>query len=482
MVFVGLINASYAEQDVVSLFPMSNYDQNIATWIKPDAPDYDKPILNSEIQQQHYNKFLEHYVGGFSPWNREYISNILHQSSPDDLKSVEQGVIDDFSNDNKEPALVGYGENFRPYNPQWINNIAQNINLSQLENFTYQNQNRAITIDNLPARALPTFDVHFYHHKIAGQGFPFDNLQESAMWAGTPVYIISETNDKAWMLAASPEYIAWVPSKGIARVDEHFINRWTTAANNKLAAITRTKSEVIDKNGSYLFSAYVGSVFPAHKTVNGIEMMVPAANANHTAVIKNVLMPANSASIMPLLATPHHFATLMQTLIGRPYGWGGMYFYNDCSLEMKSLLTPFGIWLPRHSADQVTVGKMDDLTYFSPEKRLNYLKDHGKRFLSLIYIDGHVVMYIGSYDNPNKPGTSMAMTYQNMWGLRPHTDDRRVVIGGAVLFPLLPEFPEDTELTSQASKKYFQISYLDELGPSFKQPSNLKIHKGVEFR
>src|SRR5690606_20338596 len=157
-----------------------------------------------------------------------------------------------------------------------------------------------------------------------------------------------------------------------------------------------------DEDDKYLFSAYVGMVFPAHSADNAIEMMVPVADSKRKAVIKMARLPVGKAQMMPITATPHHFADLMRTLIGRPYGWGGMYFYNDCSAEMKSLLTPFGIWLPRNSSQQVFVGKMDDVTAMSAEQRLNYLKAHGKPFLSLIYIGGHVVMYIGNYDNPKQ--------------------------------------------------------------------------------
>jgi hypothetical protein len=57
----------------------------------------------------------------------------------------------------------------------------------------------------------------------------------------------------------------------------------------------------------------------------------------------------------------------------------------------------------------------------------------------------------------------MAMTYQNLWGLKPPSGNTRSVIGKAVFFPLLLEYPEATSLESLAAKKYFHISYLDQL-------------------
>ena len=223
---------------------------------------------------------------------------------------------------------------------------------------------------------------------------------------------------------------------------------------------------MVDEKGNFLLLAYVGSVFPGNAVASGIELMIPAIDADRHAVMKKAVVSSDYAALMPVVASPYHFANLMRTLVGRPYGWGSMYFYNDCSAELKSFLTPFGIWLPRHSSSQVTVGKMVDMSSASPNKRLAYLMENGRKFLTIVYIGGHIVMYVGNYPNPDKSGSAMAMTYQNVWGLRPHENSRRAVIGKSVLFPMLLEYPEDSSLVSLAAKKYFQVSYLNELPAS----------------
>ena len=201
-------------------------------------------------------------------------------------------------------------------------------------------------------------------------------------------------------------------------------------------------------------------------------MLVPGKNRNQKAVIKYAELSAEQSATMPLAATPHNFATIMQTMINRPYGWGSMYFYNDCSAELKSLFTPFGIWLPRHSSAQVTAGKMVDMTPFSATQRLNYLMENGQRFLTLIYIGGHVVMYVGNYPNLNSNESTMAMTYQNIWGLAPKPSVRRAVIGQSTLFPMLLQYSEDPSLASLADKSFFQVSYLNQLpGAMMRQKS-----------
>ncbi|WP_419420426.1 SH3 domain-containing protein [Legionella sp. D16C41] len=471
IVFSSSIIQVWADAEVVSLFPIEHYNQNVSHWIKPTDPNYNQPLLSQTIQEQRIAEFFDHYFGKASPWSADFVNRLLQQPAPYNLQAFEKSTLDGFSNEGKDNNHIGYGENFRPYPKKWVMHIAENIDFAQLDNLTYQDKNRGIVIENLAARALPTTDVHFYHYKIPGQGYPFDNLQQSALWAGTPVYILAQSKDHAWSLVLTPEYIAWVKSKGIARSSNDFVSKWKAQAQEKMAAIIRPQTQLLDKKGHLLITSYVGAVFPARQVNGEIHLLVPIADRNHHASIAQAYASTKQAALMPLKATPHNFAKVMHNLIGRPYGWGGAYFYNDCSAELKSLFTPFGIWLPRHSSHQVEMGKQVDLSPLSAKQRLDYLLNQGRPFMTIIYIGGHVVLYIGKVLNPNKPSTLMAMTYQNLWGLTPRSSDRRAVVGGAVLFPLLLEYPEDASLISQADKPFFQVAYLDE-APNIRQEFN----------
>ncbi len=466
-----------ADSDLISLFPLDHYSQNPTDWIKPNEADYDVPVLSPDTQKQRYDTFLNHYYGKSSPWNTDYINKILHFAAPDTIGNLEATILTLFNNQNKPADEIGYGENFRPHTAEWINQIADNVHLAQWNTLSYHANNRGIAIDNLQARSLPTDDVFFYDYKIAGEGFPFDNLQMSALWAGTPVYILGSTQDHAWLLVVTPEYIGWVKSNGIAHVDNAFIKKWEAAANKHLVAITHTATSIVDSKGKFDFLAYVGAVFPGEKNANKINILVPAADSNQQAVIKHATVSAEQATIMPLVATPHHFVTVMNTLLGRPYGWGNAYSYNDCSGEIKSFLTPFGIWLPRHSSDQVYAGKLVDMTSATPESRIAYLQEHGRRFMTIVYIGGHIIMYLGTYPNPNSSDHSgMVMTYQDVWGLSPHPATRRSVIGQSVLLPMLMQYPEDNRLVSAAGKRFFKVSYLDDV------PNNLNKIEIIDLK
>jgi len=445
----------------LTLFPLKNYNQKISYWIPPHDANYDKSLLSDKIQKERLAIFYKHYFGELSPWDANRVNKILQQTKNDSIKTEQKNRIAQYSNENKSEDTLGYGENYRPYSADWINKIAKNMQISQFNHLHHNRHNRAITIENLHARDLPTDDVYLYDYKKPGEGFPFDNLQISSIWVGTPVYILGQTADHAWSLVLTPDLMTWVKSKGIARVNDSFIKPWVKAIKKHPVAITRTETSIVDTNNVYRFSAYVGSLFPGQAKAHLLKIMIPVANQKQNAVIQHAFVSKQDATTMPLRATPRHFSHIMQTLIGRPYGWGNMYFYNDCSAELKNLFTPFGIWLPRHSSEQVHAGKFIDLSDKSPKTRINYLMKYGQPFTTVIYVNHHVMLYIGNYPNPNsKAHELIPMTFQNKWGFKPKPDTRRAVIGKSVLFPILEQYPEDPGLITQSNETYFQISIL----------------------
>lgn len=451
--------SSFANNERIKLFPIEHYDQDISHWIV-DNKDADKPLISAEEQQHRFTIFKDHYFGERSPWHPSFIQKLLRQAPPNDIKSLEALLLTHFNNKNKPGDKIGYGENFRAHDEAWINHLEENMQVSQLQTDSYQAAQRAIATTNLHARILPTDDPFFYHHQLAGEGYPFDNLQVSSIWSGTPLYILGETKDKAWSLVVTPEFIGWAHSDGIAYVNADFIDQWTQAAQRMLIAINKTQLP-INVDGTHLFSAYIGSVFPGEKTFTGVRLLVPIKQGKY-ASLGYAEVNRDQITVMPLPLTKRNLTNVIKLLISRPYGWGNMYFYNDCSAEMKSLFTAFGLWLPRHSSDQLTEGRQIDLSTSSSDERLKGLRANGVPMLTLIYIGGHVLLYMGEYQSPDTH-QPVLLSYQNMWGLRPSTNDSRSVIGRSVLLPLLPSYPEDTSLVPLSSRSLFQISNLDEI-------------------
>jgi len=464
--------SAIAAPDLISLFPLEKYNQKITDWLSPSDPGYTKPLLTPAQQAIRKAELYRHYFGKESPWNADYINLLFSQSAPQDLQSLEAEKINSFTNQNQPADKIGYGANFRSYTAQWLTQIRNNIHLQQFSAQHYDPAKRAIAITNIQGRLLPTDEPHFYSYKIAGQGYLFDNVQAAVIWAGTPLYILGETIDRTWSMVLTPGFIAWVKSTDIAKVNAHFVAEWVKVAQLNLAAITRTHIPIVDtENNEFRFSGYIGMLFPTIKNSKNIDLLIPVMDEKRQAHIHYAKLAMQDAVLLPLLPTPQHFANIMQHLLGRPYGWGSMYFYNDCSAELKNIYTVFGIWLPVHSSNQVdphqVLGKAIDLSNPQPDgkARSAYLMTHGHPWMTVIYIGGHVLDYIGKYSNPDDPAQRIVpLSYQNMWGLGAVSGiARRVVIGQSVLLSLLTSYPEDPTLSSQLNTKTFQLLYLDEL-------------------
>lgn len=443
-------------------FSITPYSQNASDYLSPDDEQYNKPLLKLEYQKSQLKQFYNHYYStdpqGLSPWNEQLVTSILPI-----MKKIEPEVLDEFNNQNKASENKHFAENFKEHDQIWWSKISDNMDVYALTSSEFKEENRAISVTNTLARALPDLAPDFFHTSLPGQGFPFDNLQESAIWAGTPLYVFSTSKDKAWSLILTPDaYFAWVKSSDIAYVSIAFINQWQAAAQQKLVAVTETDAAIIDTHQRFQFTGYIGAVFPmVQRTSQQTSLFIPIKKRNNQAVIKIGIINTQSSRIMPLAASPHNMMTILRQLQNRPYGWGGAFFFNDCSQEMKSLFTPFGIWLPRNSAQQSQLSSTLNLSKNNVDDRIKTLKEKGHPLMTLIFIGSHIMLYVGNKNMDNHD--IEAITYQNVWGLSPANHDKRYVIGQSLFFPLLNHYPENPEISSLAEKTYFKLVYLDEL-------------------
>jgi cell wall-associated NlpC family hydrolase len=450
-------STSFAMEVPIYDFPIAAYSQNANDYLSPDGDDYSKTLVSPEYQNEQLQQFYNHYYSsdaqGLSPWSEQMVISALPL-----MKKIEPEVLDDFNNQNKSAENKHYAENFKEQDQAWWNKIRENMDLDALASSEFKEENRAISVTNTNARALPNLAPDFFHTSLPGQGFPFDNLQESSIWVGTPLYVFSVSKDKAWSLVLTPDgYFAWVNSNDIAYVSSGFINQWQEAAQHGLIAVTQTETSILDTKQQFQFTGYVGSLFPmVEQNSQQTSILIPVKNDNNQAIIKTGIIDTNASSKMPLAASPKNLVKIINQLKNRPYGWGGTFFFNDCSQELKSMFTPFAIWLPRNSAQQAQLGSSLDLSKNNVDERLNLLKEKGHPLMTIIYIGGHVMLYVGNRK-------ADAITYQNIWGLSPENRDKRYVIGQSLFLPLLKYYPENPDVSSLAGKSKFKLVYLDEL-------------------
>ena len=166
-----------------------------------------------------------------------------------------------------------------------------------------------------------------------------------------------------------------------------------------------------------------------------MEVLVATAGKNGQALLQKGFVSAEAAAEKPLRFNRVNAARIANELIGEPYGWGGLYGNRDCSAMTRDFFTVFGIWLPRHSADQVKeTGFLVDLQGLSAMEKEKTIIAKGIPYLSLLWRKGHVMLYIGQKDG-------RALIFHNAWGVRTKDlqgREGRKIIGQAVITTLEP--------------------------------------------
>jgi hypothetical protein len=290
----------------------------------------------------------------------------------------------------------------------WVKSIAANMMLHQYSNV----DEMGIVVQNTYLRQLPTMGPRL-NSRSNSADYHFDTLQISSVWVGTPVHILQISQDQQWALIKTVWMVGWVPYDAIGIVDSNFISDWQT---NQYVAVVNNKSTITPSEDSDdAFTAYIGTVLPYDKTTSdGYDVLVPVMGSNHQAEIDHADVSSKVVNHFPIAATPANFAMIIDQLIGEPYDWGGLHHNSDCSGMMMKVFTPFGIWLPRSSIAQASAGRYVPLRRKSVLQREKYLLKYGRPFMTLVYINGHIMLYVGKYNG-------QPIIFHNLWGLAlPH--------------------------------------------------------------
>jgi cell wall-associated NlpC family hydrolase len=333
----------------------------------------------------------------------------------------------------------GYAENLLPISRErWQALVAS------LQQESYPSLARpAITVRNTACRVFPTQRPFFLDPARAGEGFPFDYFQNSALWTGTPLLITHASRDGAWLFAEAGFVAGWLPAQDVAWADEALRAAYRTG---RYAALLRDDVTLRDDAGAFLALTHLGAIFPvAAQDETGWQVLVPVRDANGAAVLKTVRLTPDAAAIKPLPLQPARIAALANRLLGQPYGWGGLFEDRDCSATLRDLFTPFGLWLPRNSAAQAKAGgTFHDLADLDPAEKRERLLLQGVPFYTLIWFKGHIGLYLGPDPQGGEP-----LLLHNLWGVRTieaNGKEGRAVIGRLVITTLRPgEERDDVE-------------------------------------
>ena len=240
---------------------------------------------------------------------------------------------------------------------------------------------KGIIVERSNLRSFPT-NNRFYDQK---SGSDEDRIQETELLANTPVLIIHESKDKLWNFVISPLYMGWVRNDTIALAKsddyEYFINP------SQFGIITDSSLEVDGKTLDM-------SVKLPYKKDNIYVMPIKKENGY---VGKKEVTIIRGIHLGYLNYTKDNVIKQAYKYEGTSYSWGGLNRNVDCSSFIANVYRTFGFVFPRNTSSQnESVGEVISLSGKSEKEKLKLINGTEP---SLLYQDGHVMLYIGTEDN-----------------------------------------------------------------------------------
>ncbi len=370
----------------------------------------DRPLLTPEQSAAEAERFRKLF---FAAWA---------------VTKPDKGNLDFFRAElQRQGAKRGYAENLQPWDAQRWDAMAANADWASFPSLRAE----AITVRASNLRTAPTMRPRFVHPSAPGQGFPFDEFQQTSLPVGFPLMVLHRSADSAWLYVESAFVPGWILAQDVAFVDDAFQNQWKAAP---LAAAVEDNVPLRAPGGSLLAVAHIGAVLPRE----GSDVLVPARAASGSAQI--VRVRAQGFAPLPLPLTANRMADIGNQLLGQPYGWGGLFENRDCSAMMRDMFTPFGLWLPRNSASQAKACVYVDIAGKSPAAKEAAILADGVPFRTLLWLPGHIGLYVGEYNGK-------AAFFHNIWGIRTKGEGAwsgRHVLGRAVVTSTRPgrELPD----------------------------------------
>ena len=302
--------------------------------------------------------------------------------------------------------------------------IKESVYNKWIENADYEKYNskkyRAITIRRTNVKALPTSEAYYRDPKKTGEGFPFDYNQNSALHINVPLLISHFSKDNRWAFVQASYSFGWVKTSDLALVSKNFIQ---TFKNDNYAMVIKDNLRLFDDKKD-ISLVKLGALFPIAK--DGIHYLVASRNDKGHAQIENVIATKpNIIAKKPLPFTPHNVALVAREFYGEPYGWGGGYECRDCSATTRDFLGAFGIFLRRNSSKQAQDGSNVNIHGLTKSNKKKKIINDAEPFRSLLYVPGHVVLYLGQY----KGEPVIMHTY---WGIRKN-DKTKLVTGRTII-------------------------------------------------
>lgn len=318
-----------------------------------------------------------------------------------------------------------YGENLQLLKQSFFDAALANSNYD-----SYLTINKkALSLNLLNMRAFPTDKVLLRDPKRAGEGFPFDYLQNTTLAPNKPLLVSHYSKDREWVFVESSFAYGWVKSSEIVIMDTKYTELWQQAQQ---VFITKDSIPIYSNGNEFLFQSRVGMMLALiGEDKDDYRVLTVAKYKENKPLYLKSKISKSIANKGRLAFNKDNINKIITELSKSHYGWGGMYAQRDCSSTLRDFYAPFGLWLPRNSYQQSKIGNVIDLDTLSNTDKIDAIKTNGVAFRTLVYKQGHIGIYAGTVD-------SQIIIYQNVWGVKTKKDgtEGRFIIGRPIFSTL----------------------------------------------
>ncbi len=401
-IFIGCAQKEVkpAKKVHIEIADLVNIPQDIAFFTK----NIDNNISIYNIQKE----YQRHY---FKIWNIK--------KPPETVQSIQWSFY-------AYKAGSSYGENLQLLNNSFFNKMHEDSNFDA---FATLNK-KGLTIRHASLRVFPTHRPLLKDPTQAGEGFPFDYLQNSSIEANEPLFISHYSKNKEWVYVFSNFASGWIETHDVVFLEDEYTEMWQKAEQ---IFITQDDVPIFDsEDGSFLFNSKIGMLFALLEEDEENYTVLTVSNYKKSeALFLKSRISKKIAHKGVFSLNKEYLEKIMNGIFDTNYGWGGIYNQRDCSSTLRDMYAPFGIWLPRNSFQQSKIGTTISLENLSDEEKIKLIKEKGIPFQTLLYKKGHIVLYVGTYHDE-------IIVFHNMWGIKTTKDgvEGRVVIGKTILSTL----------------------------------------------
>ncbi|MCQ2854685.1 SH3 domain-containing protein [Helicobacter pylori] len=326
---------------------------------------------------------------------------------------------------------TGYGEDLKPNAKAFNDELIKSMDIAHYPSAKI----KAVVVRDSDVRAVPTNKPYYLSQK----GYPFDRYQNSLIFQGTPVLITHFNLDKTYAHIQSSFVYGWIKVSDLAYMRDKDIELLTKLKNyvmpikDKIPLYTDYRDFYTDARVGELFAlipqSQNASQNPQKKELKAYGFL---RDARGYAALQSVILNEKDFFVFPKAFTSENMAYFIDTMLGQKYGWGGLLGNRDCSAFTRDSFANFGILLPRNSyAQSRYANNYVDLSSMKAKEKEDYILKNATPFGTLIYLKGHIMLYLGAYNH-------QAIVAHSIWSVQTqkHFKTLSHKIGGVVITSL----------------------------------------------